>query len=66
MNFVSLVTHGLSAISVFGERVGVRVLVALSFLILAFLPVSRIWRSRMRVPRGWRRIWSQVFLPKIA
>jgi len=32
MNFVSLVVHGLSAISVFGERVGVRLLVALSVL----------------------------------
>jgi len=28
MNFVGLVTHGLSAISVFGDRVGVRLLVA--------------------------------------
>ena len=32
MNFVSLVVHGLSAIAVFGERVGVRLLVALSVL----------------------------------
>jgi glycosyltransferase involved in cell wall biosynthesis len=28
MNFIALVTHGLSAISVFGDRVGVRLLVA--------------------------------------
>src|SRR3989442_8500804 len=28
MNFVGLVTHGLSAISLFGDRVGVRLLVA--------------------------------------
>ena len=33
MNFVSLVTHGLSAISVFSDEIGVRLLVALSALI---------------------------------
>jgi glycosyltransferase involved in cell wall biosynthesis len=35
MNFVALVIHGLSAISVFGERVGVRLLIAVSFLLAA-------------------------------
>jgi hypothetical protein len=34
MNFVSLVVHGLSAISVFGEVVGVRLLVVLSLLMV--------------------------------
>src|ERR1051326_1395072 len=34
MNFVSLVTHGLSAISVHGEVVGVRLLIATSLLII--------------------------------
>ena len=34
MNFVSLVTHGLSAISVHGEVVGVRLLIATSLLIV--------------------------------
>ncbi len=33
MNFVSLVTHGLSAISVFSDEIGVRLLVALAGLI---------------------------------
>lgn len=33
MNFVSLVTHGLSAISVFGEEVGVRLIIATGLLI---------------------------------
>lgn len=37
MNFVSLVIHGLSAISVFGDRVGVRLMIAVSVLcLLAF------------------------------
>jgi hypothetical protein len=33
MNFTSLVIHGLSAISVFGDRVGVRMLIATSVLV---------------------------------
>jgi len=37
MNFVSLVVHGLSAISVFGEKVGVRLLIASSIMIVVFL-----------------------------
>jgi hypothetical protein len=32
MNFVALVTHGLSAMSVFGDRIGVRLLIATSML----------------------------------
>ena len=37
MNFVSLVTHGLSAISVFGDQAGVRMLLASAMLILLAL-----------------------------
>jgi len=57
MNFVALVTHGLSAISVFGERVGVRVLVTLSFLSgIVFLAIAttigiRLY-SGLAIP-GW-------------
>jgi hypothetical protein len=43
MNFVSLVSHGLSAISVFSERVGVRLLIASALLcsvLLALLGVA--------------------------
>ena len=32
MNFVSLVTHGLSAISVYGEVIGIRLLISTGFL----------------------------------
>lgn len=35
MNLVSLVTHGLSAMSVFGDRIGTRMLIASSVLMLA-------------------------------
>ena len=35
MNFTNLVIHGLSAISVFGDRVGVRMLIAASILVVA-------------------------------
>jgi hypothetical protein len=34
MNFVALVVHGLSAISVFGDRVGVRLLIAMASIAL--------------------------------
>ena len=37
MNFVSLVGHGLSAISVFGDTVGVRLLIASGAMIVIFL-----------------------------
>ena len=39
MNFVSYVIHGLSAISVFAEEVGVRIIVNCFFLILSLLAV---------------------------
>jgi glycosyltransferase involved in cell wall biosynthesis len=66
MNFVSLVTHGLSAISVFGERVGVRVLVAVSslaVLIVASLVVVLIVKltTGLAVP-GWATYTSGLLM----
>ena len=40
MNFVGLVTHGLSAISVFGDVVGVRLLIG--FLVGSLLAIGRV------------------------
>jgi polyisoprenyl-phosphate glycosyltransferase len=57
LNFVGLVAHGLSAISVFGDRVGVRLLVATSafiFLVLfllAMIPLIR-FGTDLAIP-GW-------------
>ena len=57
MNFVNLVIHGLSAISVYGDIVGVRLLVAASGLIvattfaLACTVAVRLW-TEMAIP-GW-------------
>ena len=34
MNFVSLVTHGLCAMAVFGDRIGVRMLIATAVLVV--------------------------------
>ena len=57
MNFVALVTHGLSAISVFGDRVGVRLLVTLSVLCVAVFVAIAVTigirlSSGLRIP-GW-------------
>ena len=57
MNFVGLVTHGLSAISVFGDRVGVRLLVATAaamvVLVLGLLAVLALrFGTGMALP-GW-------------
>ena len=57
MNFAGLVTHGLSAISVFGDIVGVRLLVATGLLILlasASLIAATTLRlaTNMAIP-GW-------------
>lgn len=57
MNFVSLVTHGLSAVSVFGETVGVRLLIgaaAASFLLIVALAAVVIVRltTTLAIP-GW-------------
>ncbi len=57
MNFVSLVTHGLSAISVFGEQVNTRLLVATCFTgVLGVLGVAAVigirFGTNLAVP-GW-------------
>ena len=52
MNFVALVTHGLSAMSVFGDRIGVRLLIvtcALAGLILSAAGALLVWHAG-----GWR------------
>lgn len=57
MNFVSLVTHGLSAISVFGDVVGVRLLLAAlvgsTFVALIIAAVIAIWLFTDRAIPGW-------------
>jgi hypothetical protein len=53
MTFVALVTHGLSAMSVFGERIGVRLLVASSLLMLTVgVPAAAVlaWQIGRDVP----------------
>lgn len=66
MNFTSLVVHGLSAISVFGERVGIRGMVfASSFLLLtAFLLVLVVTVRTLTsaaIP-GWASLSSGLLL----
>jgi glycosyltransferase involved in cell wall biosynthesis len=66
MNFVSLVVHGLSAISVFGEVVGTRIIVAtcgLSSLLLGFLVAVLAVRlfTDLAVP-GWATYSSGLLL----
>lgn len=57
MNFVSLVTHGLSAISVFGDIVGVRMLLASAaasvLLVLAIAAVLGIRLFTHQAIPGW-------------
>jgi hypothetical protein len=53
MNFVGLVTHGLSAMSVFGDRIGVRLLIAscvLSVLVLSGVTGFLAWQAFAGVP----------------
>lgn len=57
MNFVSLITHGLSAISVYGDVVGVRLLVATATLIVSsFTAISLVliirFATNLAIP-GW-------------
>lgn len=52
MNFVALVTHGLSAISVFSDRVGVRVLVALAILTV-MTALAIVTTVTVRLTTGW-------------
>jgi hypothetical protein len=64
MNFVALVIHGLSAISVFGDRVGVRLLIAVTLLAaLAFAglvaTLSVRFLTNLAIP-GWATYTSGV------
>jgi glycosyltransferase involved in cell wall biosynthesis len=53
MNFVSLVTHGLSAMSVFGDRIGVRLLlVACAITLVAFLSAVGFFGWQMTTGAG--------------
>jgi glycosyltransferase involved in cell wall biosynthesis len=52
MNFVSLVVHGLSAMSVYGDRIGVRLLFTAAvgiLMVLVFLAITLIMRFGMGV-----------------
>ena len=57
MNFVALVSHGLSAISVFGDIVGVRLLIAsLTGSVLAAMGIAAVAMIRLFTDRaipGW-------------
>jgi hypothetical protein len=66
MDFSALVTHGLSAISVFGERVGVRGIVSASgFLLITVLALTMLVLVRIftqvAIP-GWATIVAGVLL----
>ncbi|OAI56533.1 hypothetical protein AYO47_08915, partial [Planctomyces sp. SCGC AG-212-M04] len=58
MNLLSLVTHGLSAVAVFSDRVGVRMLTltallaGVGFAVLGLVIWVRVWMSELAVP-GW-------------
>ncbi|CAK8991824.1 Undecaprenyl-phosphate 4-deoxy-4-formamido-L-arabinose transferase (Undecaprenyl-phosphate Ara4FN transferase) (Ara4FN transferase) [Durusdinium trenchii] len=66
MNFVSLVTHGLSAISVFSDRVGVRLmlfvgaLLAVDVLALGVTVAIRLW-TNLAIP-GWATFTSGLLI----
>jgi len=66
MNFVALITHGLSAISIYGDIVGVRLLIASSFLILLsaiaiLLVVAIRLTTNMAIP-GWASYITIILL----
>ncbi len=66
MNFVSLVTHGLSAISVFGDVVGVRLLIAaLLCSALALVSLAGFLALRflglLELP-DWASLWAAIAL----
>lgn len=62
MNYVSLVTHGLGAISVFSDRVGVRILIAtaalLSLIVLSVAGALALWLVGMNSFPLWAAIVS--------
>lgn len=66
MNFTNLVIHGLSAISVYGDTIGVRLLVACSVLIvltlagLACVVAVRLW-TNLAIP-GWATFTAGTLL----
>src|SRR5262249_29077219 len=64
MNFVALVIHGLSAISVFSDRVGVRLLIAATVLFVTSL-LSLIGMSLAAAIFSWTApgwaVWSAAF-----
>jgi len=66
MNFVSLVTHGLSSISVYGDIIGVRLLVASSlfvlFTIISLLVVITIKLTTTLAIPGWTSYIVALFL----
>lgn len=66
MNFISLVTHGLSAISVYGDIVGVRLLIATSILILLSIigiltALTIKFTTTLAIP-GWTTYVVALFL----
>jgi len=70
MNFVALVTHGLSAISVFSDRVGVRLVIGISFIASAIavaLGVILVIRlgTDLAVP-GWATYTTGILLILLA
>jgi len=66
MNYVSLVTHGLSAISVFADRVGVRVLIAavavLSLSVTCVAAAVGLWLTGAAVFPLWASIAAGLAL----
>ena len=69
MNFVSLVAHGLSAISVYGDIVGVRLLVAscllILFTIIALVVVTTIKLTTTLAIPGWTSYLVGIFFVMI-
>lgn len=60
MNFTQLVVHGVSAMSVFGDRVGVRLLLgatSMGLVILFCIGSFTLWRFYLDTPASW-----EVFL----
>jgi polyisoprenyl-phosphate glycosyltransferase len=66
MDFVALVTHGLSAISVFGDRVGVRLLIVTSLLaglaVFGLVTIAVIRLATTRAIPGWATTASGLLL----
>ena len=63
MNFVGLVTHGLSAMSVFGDRIGVRLLLLASAVTLAGLLTGSaiaIWHVASGAPLSMSPVYAVV------